>query len=39
LNLPENPMHFGRFFDPRHIALTVLGSLDGLRIHREDLEC
>jgi predicted Zn-dependent peptidase len=27
------------FFDPRHIALTVLGSVDGLRIHREDLEC
>jgi predicted Zn-dependent peptidase len=27
------------FFDPRQIALTVLGSLDGLRIHREDLEC
>jgi predicted Zn-dependent peptidase len=27
------------FFDPRQIALTVLGSLDGLRIHREDLDC
>jgi predicted Zn-dependent peptidase len=27
------------FFDPRQIALTVLGHLDGLRIRREDLVC
>ena len=32
-------MYFGRFFGPRQIALIVLGNLDGLRIHREDLEC
>ncbi len=27
------------FFDPRHIALTVLGNLDGFHIGREDLRC
>jgi predicted Zn-dependent peptidase len=27
------------FFDPRQVALTVLGHLDGLRIRREDLVC
>jgi predicted Zn-dependent peptidase len=27
------------FFDPKHIALTVLGSLDGFRVSREDLMC
>jgi predicted Zn-dependent peptidase len=27
------------FFDPRQIALTILGNLDGLRIGREDLNC
>jgi len=27
------------FFDPRQVALTVLGHLDGLRIGREDLVC
>ncbi|HZT33342.1 MAG TPA: pitrilysin family protein [Bryobacteraceae bacterium] len=27
------------FFDPRQIALTVLGNLDGFRIGREDLTC
>ncbi len=27
------------FFDQHHIALTVLGSLDGFRISREDLVC
>ena len=27
------------FFDPRHIALTVLGNLDGFKIGREDLVC
>ncbi len=27
------------FFDPRQIALTVLGSLNGFRISREDLAC
>jgi predicted Zn-dependent peptidase len=27
------------FFEPRQIALTVLGSLDGFRISREDLSC
>jgi predicted Zn-dependent peptidase len=27
------------FFDPRQIALTVLGNLDGFRIGREDLAC
>jgi predicted Zn-dependent peptidase len=27
------------FFDPKQIALTVLGHLDGLRIRREDLVC
>ncbi|HVX66177.1 MAG TPA: pitrilysin family protein [Bryobacteraceae bacterium] len=27
------------FFEPRQIALTVLGSLDGFRISREDLAC
>jgi len=28
-----------QFFDPRCIALTVLGNLDGFRIGREDLSC
>jgi len=28
-----------QFFDPRHIALTVLGDLDGFKIRREDLAC
>ena len=27
------------FFDPRQIALTVLGNLDGFRIGREDFAC
>ncbi len=27
------------FFDPRQIALTVLGSLEEFRIGREDLAC
>jgi predicted Zn-dependent peptidase len=27
------------FFDTRHIALTVLGNLDGYRITREGLDC
>ncbi len=27
------------FFDPRQIALTVLGSLNGFRMSREDLAC
>jgi predicted Zn-dependent peptidase len=27
------------FFDPKRIALTVLGSLNGFRISREDLAC
>ena len=27
------------FFDPRQIALTVLGNLEGFRIGREDLIC
>jgi predicted Zn-dependent peptidase len=28
-----------QFFDQKHIALTVLGSLDGFKIGREDLAC
>jgi len=28
-----------KFFDPRQIALTVLGSLNGFRISRKDLAC
>ncbi len=28
-----------KFFDPKQIALTVLGNLDGFRIGREDLVC
>jgi len=27
------------FFDPRQIALTILGNLENLRISREDLVC
>ena len=27
------------FFDPKQIAVTVLGNLDGFRIGREDLVC
>jgi predicted Zn-dependent peptidase len=27
------------FFDPRQIALTVLGNLETLKIGREDLTC
>jgi len=27
------------FFDPRQIALTILGNLENLRISREDLLC
>jgi predicted Zn-dependent peptidase len=27
------------FFEPKHIALTILGNLDGFRIGREDLAC
>ena len=27
------------FFDQKHVALTVLGNLDGFRIVREDLAC
>jgi predicted Zn-dependent peptidase len=27
------------FFDPKHVALTVLGSLNGFRITRDDLAC
>ena len=37
------PAHVQRaaqqFFEPRQIALTVLGNLDGFRIGREDLAC
>jgi predicted Zn-dependent peptidase len=28
-----------RFFDPRQIAVTVLGNLNGFRLGREDLAC
>src|SRR5881409_2447975 len=28
-----------KFFDQKHIALTVLGNLDGFKIGREDLAC
>ena len=28
-----------KFFDPRQIAVTVLGNLDGFRLGREDLAC
>jgi predicted Zn-dependent peptidase len=28
-----------QFFDPKHIALTVLGNLEGFRVAREDLNC
>jgi len=28
-----------KFFDPKQLALTVLGNLDGLKIGREDLVC
>jgi predicted Zn-dependent peptidase len=27
------------FFDPKHIALTILGNLEGFKIGREDLVC
>jgi predicted Zn-dependent peptidase len=27
------------FFDPKHLALTILGNLDGFRITREELVC
>jgi predicted Zn-dependent peptidase len=27
------------FFDPKQIALTVLGSLSGFRVGRRDLSC
>jgi len=27
------------FFDPKHIALTILGNLDGFKIGRDDLAC
>ena len=27
------------FFDQKHVALTVLGNLDGFKIVREDLAC
>jgi hypothetical protein len=27
------------FFDPKQIALTILGNLNGFRIGREDLAC
>jgi predicted Zn-dependent peptidase len=27
------------FFDRKHVALTVLGNLDGFKIGREDLVC
>jgi len=27
------------FFDPRHIALTILGNLEDFRVGREDLVC
>ena len=27
------------FFDQKHIALTVLGNLNGFKIGREDLVC
>jgi hypothetical protein len=27
------------FFDPKHVALTVLGNLDGFKMTREDLVC
>ena len=28
-----------RFFDPRQIAVTVLGNLNGFKLGREDLAC
>ena len=28
-----------KFFDPRQIAVTVLGNLNGFRLGREDLAC
>jgi predicted Zn-dependent peptidase len=27
------------FFDPKHVALTILGNLDGFKLVREDLVC
>jgi predicted Zn-dependent peptidase len=27
------------FFDPRGVALTILGNLDGFKIGRDDLVC
>ena len=27
------------FFDPKHVALTILGNLDGFKITREELNC
>jgi predicted Zn-dependent peptidase len=27
------------FFDQRHVALAVLGNLDGVQVSREDLIC
>jgi predicted Zn-dependent peptidase len=37
---PADVQHVAQtFFDPKHIALTVLGNLDGLRFTREDLVC
>ena len=27
------------FFDPKHVALTVLGNLDGFKLTREELAC
>jgi hypothetical protein len=28
-----------KFFDSRHVALSVVGNLDGVRIGREELVC
>lgn len=37
---PEDILRISHtFFDPRQIALTVLGSLDGFRVSRRDLNC
>jgi hypothetical protein len=27
------------FFDSKHVALTILGNLDGFKMTREDLVC
>ena len=36
----EDVQHIAQtFFDQKHIALTVLGNLNGFRMTREDLAC